>query len=234
MGEFLLLLLGSEDGRSEALDFVELHWEPSFTPMLLEALTFNRDPAFASKLIRVLEDKTGQRFGFSVDRWQTWLWNQDLPPHSAYPEFKSALYGLIDERFEGYFGNDRASTIRLDEVVWGGVKQDGIPPLRDPDMVAAREAVYLAAHSLYQDRIGERRFIVLTDRSGASRVYESGLVEFTQWDREAAVVDTAGMRWQLEEASLRAEDGRILHRLPAHRAFWFGWFSAYSHTRLVH
>ncbi|NNE29367.1 MAG: DUF3179 domain-containing protein, partial [Saprospiraceae bacterium] len=32
---------------------------------------------------------------------------------------------------------------RLDEILWGGVVQDGIPPLRDPKMVSANEANYL-------------------------------------------------------------------------------------------
>ena len=42
-----------------------------------------------------------------------------------------------------------------------------------------------------------------------------------------------GRRWRLEEAALVAGDGTRLPRLPAHRAFWFGWLSAYPHTRLV-
>ena len=33
--------------------------------------------------------------------------------------------------------------IRLDEIVWGGVRQDGIPPLRNPAMLAAEDADYL-------------------------------------------------------------------------------------------
>ena len=27
--------------------------------------------------------------------------------------------------------------------------------------------------------------------------------------------------------------GRVLHRIPAQRAFWFGWYAAFPHTRLV-
>jgi hypothetical protein len=46
-------------------------------------------------------------------------------------------------------------------------------------------------------------------------------------------MDKKGISWSLDEAQLKASDGRVLHRLPAHRAFWFGWYSAYTHTRLV-
>ena len=34
---------------------------------------------------------------------------------------------------------DRTTLIRLDEVRWGGVRQDGIPPLRRPKMIGAHE-----------------------------------------------------------------------------------------------
>jgi hypothetical protein len=128
VGEFLLLLLGSEEGKRQALDYVDEHWQPGFTPMLLEVLTFNSDMAFAPALVEVLEDKTGRSFGFNIAQWQQWLWNQKPAFHPAYPEFKSALYGLIDVNFEAYFGADRYAAIRLDEVIWGGVEQDGIPP----------------------------------------------------------------------------------------------------------
>ena len=422
VGEFLLLLLGTDQGKRGALDYVEGNWQPDFTPMLLEVLTFNRDAAFGPPLVQLLEKKTGQDFGFNINQWQHWLWSEDPRIHPLYAEFKSALYGLIDEKFEGYFSAERVSTIRLDEVLWGGVEQDGIPPLRNPDMISAADAGYLAddnivfglqvngdarayprrilgwhemfvdevggvpvagvyctlcgtmilyktlrdgvnyelgtsgflyrsnklmydkatqslwntmwgkpvigplagqelslermsvvtttwgewrrrhpdtqvlslrtgysrnytegaayreyfatddlmfqvpvldirlknkdeilglvfpqypgqpvaiaadylmAHPLYQDVVGDLRFVVLTDGSGANRVYEAQDKEFTQWDGKYTVQDDQGMRWHLEEAQLKATDGRVLHRLPAHRAFWFGWFSAYNHTRLV-
>lgn len=36
------------------------------------------------------------------------------------------------------------ATIRLDEIRWGGVARDGIPPLKNPKMLEAPEATYLA------------------------------------------------------------------------------------------
>lgn len=422
VGEFLLLLLGSDEGKQEALAFVDRRWQPEFTPMLLEVLTFNRDPAMGVQLVQLLEKKTGQSFGFNSNQWLRWQWNQDARMHPLYPEFKSALYGLIDQRFEAYFGQGRAATIRLDEVMWGGVEQDGIPPLRNPDMISADQADYLAdtdivfglevngdvrayprrilgwhemfvdevgglpvvgvyctlcgtmilyraehdgivhelgtsgflyrsnklmydkatqslwntlwgtpvigpladrdialqrmsvvtttwgewrrrhpdttvlalrtghnrdysegaayrayyatdelmfqvptldtrlrnkdevlglvfarypqqplaiaakflvANPLYQDRVGELRFVVLTDPSGANRVYESKDLDFVAWDGRSELRDSAGGQWTQEEARLTGPAGQVLHRLPAHRAFWFGWYSAYSHTRLV-
>ena len=37
----------------------------------------------------------------------------------------------------------------------------------------------------------------------------------------------------MSEQVLTAEDGRMLHRIPAQRAFWFGRYAAFAHTRLV-
>ena len=38
------------------------------------------------------------------------------------------------------------------------------------------------------------------------------------------------MKWL---AKLAGPGGAVLRRLPAHRAFWFGWYAAYPATRLV-
>ena len=59
--------------------------------------------------------------------------NLVLQVASLYP----LLYRLVDLKFEGYFSDDRPARIRLDEVMWGGVRQDGIPPLRRPSMISA-------------------------------------------------------------------------------------------------
>jgi len=103
-----------------------------------------------------------------------------------------------------------------------------------PDQPLALAAGFLARNSLYTDRIGELDFIVLTDDSGANRVYESNGLRFTQWDEQFTVIDEQGQAWTLSEDKLQSTDGRVLRRLPAHRAFWFGWYSAYPATRLVH
>jgi hypothetical protein len=39
--------------------------------------------------------------------------------------------------------------------------------------------------------------------------------------------------WKVGEDALNGPGGRTLKRLPAHRAFWFGWYSAFPDTRLV-
>ena len=421
--DFVTLLVAGGDAQQAALDRIESQWHPGFVPMLLEVLQLSRDRGLVSHLIGLLQEKTGQDLGWSIDGWSEWLWSrEERVDYPRYAEFKSELYRRLDPKFATYFANDRPSSIRLDEVRWGGVRQDGIPPLRRPKMLAASDARYLdpsnvvfgievngdaraypkrilawhemfvdevggievagvyctlcgtvilyetevdgvrhevgtsgflyrsnklmydratqslwntlwgqpvigplanrdiqltrrsvvtttwgewlrrhpdttvlsldtghqrdysegaayrdyfatdelmftvpeldrrlqnkdevlallvpehpdrplaiwtgflTQNKLHHDRIGEVELVVLTDRSGASRVYETRGRRFTGWDRDARAVDSDGTVWTLSESALRSAEGELLRRLPAHRAFWFGWYGAYSHTRLV-
>ncbi|MEM9022223.1 MAG: DUF3179 domain-containing (seleno)protein, partial [Bacteroidota bacterium] len=102
-----------------------------------------------------------------------------------------------------------------------------------PDQPLAISTDYLKRRKLHRDKIGETEFIVLTDRSGASRVYATEGVAFEKWDKSRKLTDESGEQWTLEEPHLRSASGRTLARLPAHRSFWFGWYAAYPQTRLV-
>ena len=395
-------------------------WDNRYAIMLVELAHF-ASPQAQERIVGLLERRSGQRFGTDVDRWYAWIWRTDPGTHPSYAEFKATLYGNIDPRFRRYFDGAPKTGIRLDEIRWGGVVRDGIPPLDHPKMLPANQATYLAdanlvfaielngdaraypkrimawhemvrdriggeelngvyctlcgsmifyrttikgvhhvlgtsgflyrsnklmydhateslwstltgtpvvgplvgrgleleplsvvtttwgewrrlhpgtsvlsletgfqrdygegvayreyfatdrlmftvprldsrlankaevlavrvpgaaaerlaisvefllRHPVYHDRIGTEEFVVLTDRSGANRAYASGKRRFTGWDGTSAV-DSEGRRWLVTEASLRASDGLTLRRLPAHRAFWFGWYSAFPTTRLV-
>ena len=419
----LFIVTGNESQQRAALDYLQTHWQAEMTPMVIEAVSLIRASPFRRKLMQLLEQKTGQQFGIDIDAWYQWLWNRPPLAHPLYATFKSKLYRLIDPKFEKYFRANQTARIRLDEIRWGGVRQDGIPPLRYPKMVTAQEAdyldddnivfgfaingdaraypkrilawhemfvdgigglpiagvyctlcgtvipfvttfdrvthqlgtsgflyrsnklmydqatqslwntiwgepvlgpladegirlerlyivtttwrewrqrhpdtlvlsldtgyqrdysegaayrdyfatdalmfnvpvidrrlnnkaevlalifdeypdqplaiaaEYLADNPLYAGSIGTVQFIVLTDRSGANRVYETNGLQFTKWDGQFTLMDEYGHAWTLNEGKLQSAAGRVLRRLPAHRAFWFGWYSAYPTTRLVH
>lgn len=420
--EFLSLLFEEPAGRQPAMERIARTWQPGYAVMAIEILYFSRDPSVTDFLISTLEEKTGKRFGRDIGRWYEWIWSRPAQDHPRYAEFKSRLYRSIDPKFGGYFAVDRPATIRLDEVRWGGVRQDGIPPLRSPAMIGAAEAEYLdddnivfglevngdvraypkrilawhelftdtiggvpvagvyctlcgtvmlyeteldgvrydlgtsgflyrsnklmydratqslwntiwgrpvigplaqkpiqlerrsvvtttwgewrrrhpttrvlsldtghrrdysegaayreyfatdelmfnvpkldhrlknkdevltlvleeeavrplaisadflAENRVYHDRIGEVAFVVLTDRSGANRVYGTDGQRFASWNLDRQVKDEQGTIWTLGEDRLVASDGRELERLPAQRAFWFGWYAAFPNTRLV-
>ena len=397
-------------------------WDDSHAAMLLELHRFALRRA-RPRLVSLLERATGQSFGQDMDRWWRWIWATNPGTHPDYSIFKALLYGLTDPSFRDYFDDDLAAKIRLDEVRWGGVLRDGIPPLDLPAFTNARRARYLddddivfgiaingderaypkrilawhemfkdtiggehftgvyctlcgsmilyrstidgehhelgtsgflyrsnklmydhatrslwstlsggpvvgplaerdieleplsvvtttwgewrrrhprtkvlsidtgynrdysegaayrdyfstdelmfavpeldtrlknkdevvalrfrevpmeqlaisveflAGRTVYHDSLGSVDFVVLTDQSGASRVYETGGRRFSGWDGQDGVRDDSGERWTLTEAALTSPPRTSLRRLPSHRAFWFGWYAQYPETRLVH
>ena len=419
---FLTLLAGDTSDKARAMELIQTQWEPSFLPMALEVIRLSRSPEVSSTLVSIMEREVGAGLGYDLDAWQREMWNAPEARHPRYAAFKGALYSLIDPRFSAYFDTADEPLIRLDEIVWGGVRQDGIPPLRNPAMLAAEDASYLedahivfgmsvngdaraypkrilgwhemfvdtvggvpvagvyctlcgtvilfhtehqgvlhrlgtsgflyrsnklmfdqatqslwstmqgspvvgplagkgivlgrgsvvtttwgewrrrhpdtrvlsldtgyqrdyaegaayrdyfatddlmfsvpvvdtrlknkdevftvllaghpeaplaisaeflAANPVHHDAIEGTALVVLTDPSGANRAYASEDVTFTRYDGDQSVEDGSGMIWTLDEHALTAGDGRVLHRVAAQRAFWFGWYAAFPSTRLV-
>jgi hypothetical protein len=141
---FLALLLEAPDAPSQSLQWLDAHWRDDFVPMALEIVRFVPLRSTTRGLFALVARKTGaQDHGTDWPAWMRWQWSRPAPPPS-FAAFKAALYSLLDPRFERYFSGSPAALIRLDEVVWGGVLQDGIPPLREPKMLSARDARYLA------------------------------------------------------------------------------------------
>ena len=419
---FLTLLVGGERELAGAMDLVESTWKPSYLPMALEVMRLTRNQGVSAAFMRIMESEVGGEHGYDLGAWQRAMWNAPEVRHARYAAFKGALYSLIDPRFSAYFDEVGEPLIRLDEIVWGSVRQDGIPPLRNPAMLAAEDADYLGDdhvvfglsvngdaraypkrilgwHEMFVDTVGgvpvagvyctlcgtvilfhtehegvnhvlgtsgflyrsnklmydqatqslwstmrgapvvgplaekgialargsvvtttwgewrrrhpdtrvlsletghERNYaegaayreyfatdelmfqvptldtrlknkdevftvllsrhrdrplaisadflaanpvhhdaiegtalVVLTDPSGANRAYASEDVTFTGYDGDRSVEDISGTTWTMDENALTTEDGRVLRRIPAQRAFWFGWYAAFPHTRLV-
>ena len=406
--------------RLSSLEAFESNWDVNLVPFILDSLNFmppeDRRVAVLWKLLRKM---TGQSFRSDTLRWIQWLWKQEFTMHSDYPEFKAAVYAPIDPRFHWWFYRAMPHTIRLDEIMWGGVKVDGIPPLDHPSVIQAEEASYLGkknivfgiyingearaypkrvlawhemtndtvggmdltlvyctlcgaavlydqqvgdrqfefgtsgflyrsnklmydhetrslwsalegvpvtgrlvgsglrlkrlpivtttwgawrkAHpettvlsletghrrdygegvayrdyfstdrlmfpvpfddkrlknkrevlavilgrepvafntsflkkqALHHDTVGKRNIVILTDTSGANRVYDAEGVTFSKWDRKVTLVDQEAQSWTVTENALLGPAGQQRDRLAAHRAFWFGWHAQFPHSRLV-
>ncbi len=419
---FLGVLNSNPQAASASLARIRKGWRDAYTAPLLELAGFVPVLSVQVEVMAQLERVTGLRSGGDLNALYEWLWARDPGAYTDYGEFKAALYEQVDPRFREYFDKQRKTIIRLDEIRWGGVWRDGIPPLKNPKMLPAKQATYLAddnivfgvaidgdvraypkrilawhemvkdriagrelngvyctlcgsmilydatvkgvhhelgtsgflyrsnklmydhatkslwstlggepvvgplvgkgielqtlrvvtttwgawkkrhpgttvlaldtghqrdydegaayrdyfatdrlmfgvpkldtrlpnkaevlalrspgkpadplaiaadflaANRVYHDRVGAQAFVVLTDASGANRVYESANLRFSSWDGDADVRDSSGKSWKLSEDRLTGPGGTSLKRLPAHRAFWFGWYAAYPATRLV-
>lgn len=133
-----------QDEIEQAITFLDTHWSDTYIAPLLDTISVPRSFLSSQKIIQLLSKKTGKNFGRKTNQWYFWLWNQPENINATYDNFKADLYQHIDPKFKAYFKDRQDLTrIRLDEIRWGGVLQDGIPPLRNPNMLAARKARYL-------------------------------------------------------------------------------------------
>ncbi len=126
------------------------------------------------RLLRFLEKQTGQHFGQDLSRWRQWMWNRPYLPHPDYLAFKGALLGRIDARMTSFFPPGARALIRLDEVEWGGVGVNGIPPLDEPRHVEAAEARYL----------GEKDVVFGIALNGEARAYPKRILAWHELARD--------------------------------------------------
>ena len=70
----------------------------------------------------------------------------EVKPPPDYADWKGRLFGqLVDPDMGAFLYSGIRSNIRLEEIVWGGVRKDGIPDLTNPPVIDADEADYLNA-----------------------------------------------------------------------------------------
>ena len=131
-------------GFASSLLKIEDNWKPGYATMLFEATRMMKDRSSGEQLMALLEKKTRVRTQpGDFNPWLTYIYTEQAETPPYYADFKSFVYEKQDETLAEYFLNSRHTKIRLDEVVWGGVKRDGIPPLKNPEMISAEEAIYL-------------------------------------------------------------------------------------------
>ena len=146
----LFLDIGTPGGprAREAFQEIGAQWREGYAGIVWDVAWLLRPPSqgfvhFFS-LIGFLQEQTGQRFGADLAGWQQWIWAQPYDPHPDHGFFKGRWYSQIDPGFAEFFPRGVASLIRLDEIEWGGVAVNGIPPLEYPARLEAAEADYLA------------------------------------------------------------------------------------------
>lgn len=142
-----------------------------------EAAPLSQEAKIRGRLLRFLSKQTGQRWGDDLKRWRRWLWSLPDAPHPDYARFKAHLYANVDPRMATFFEATTNARIRLDEIDWGGVGVNGIPPLHQPKVVPGSEANFM----------GERNVIFGIVVNGEARAYPKRILA---WHEMA--LDTLG------------------------------------------
>ena len=132
----------------DAFEQLGAQWRDAYAGIVWDLAWLLRPPSQGFvhffTLIGFLQEQTGQRFGADLAGWQQWIWSQPYDPHPDHGFFKGQWYSRIDPRFAEFFPRGVTSLIRLDEIEWGGVAVNGIPPLEYPERLDADDADYLA------------------------------------------------------------------------------------------
>jgi len=137
----------SQHYRVEALKTLEELGDLTAIPALIEMLRFN--DLFGISPIPVLEKITGQKHGDAWDKWHEWLQaHEEIRANKSFLAWKADIYARIDPAFENFLYPGVPYRLRLEEIVWGGVRKDGIPALINPKHVMPGEANYLTPQEL--------------------------------------------------------------------------------------
>ena len=138
--------LGHDSGDSlAALEDTVFYDDKSQAHVILEALKFfNLDVARAG--LDTLTELTGEDFDFDRRRWREFVGarEEEYAPPSDYGRWKVNGLSVIDPEMAALLEPGISSSrVNLTEVVWGGVRVDGIPPLEHPPHILPEEAAYL-------------------------------------------------------------------------------------------
>ncbi|MGH9863198.1 MAG: DUF3179 domain-containing protein [Candidatus Acidiferrales bacterium] len=134
--------------RQRAQEELKRRNDSTAVPALIELLRIPRYHDFP-EITALLEELTGQKPGSDWAAWSEWLTAREsvaLPPD--FLPWKAALFRLLDPAFEKFLNPRARLRIRVEEIVWGGVKKDGIPALTNPKQLKAAEATYLTPEEL--------------------------------------------------------------------------------------
>jgi len=156
-------------GGPETLAQIREADDTRFVAGLIDSLRYRRD--LGEEIGATLNSLTGQNLEADWFAWVEWAGQQpDIESFAGYPGWKANLFAQIDPTFLRFVHRDMsvAANSRVEEIVWGGVRVDGIPALDNPKMIDPAEAAYLVPQ--------ERVFGV--SLNGDSRAYPA---RFLDW-----------------------------------------------------
>ena len=122
----------------------------SYMPVLVDLLRFSwlLEEEMKTAIFSTLTKLSGEsyknltRAQLEWDWWVEWLGRHpEIQPPPGYGFWKGKLFStLVDPEMVHFFPLGVKTRIRLEEIVWGGVRKDGIPDLTNPPVLSAKEA----------------------------------------------------------------------------------------------
>jgi hypothetical protein len=118
--------------------------DESLLPALVDALFFAPRP-LRGDTAEVLEGLSGESFGSAYFDWVEYIGKRtDIEPKEGYLGWKVELLSRISPEFRKVFYQGAPHRIRLQEILSGGVRFDGIPALEHPEFVPVSQAGFMA------------------------------------------------------------------------------------------
>ena len=143
-----LLPNAGTEARERALREITKSKDRRFIAPLLDILRFVSTREEYLAVAQTLRALSGEKIEEVEDSWEgLTVWygeHTELQPPPGYTGWKGELHAqLIDPRFRQFLYDGAPASVRVEEVVWGGVRVDGIPALVNPKLRAAADADYL-------------------------------------------------------------------------------------------
>lgn len=143
------IVFGKDEQKDEALKAFKERGKPDVIAALVIAFRYRQND---QSILATIANLTGT----PVKNWRDAMeWQEDHPeitPHASYRTVKLKIFNRIDPNFMRFLGGKKSNQenldIRLEEIVWGGVRVDGIPSLDNPDLIEAKDASYMVDDDL--------------------------------------------------------------------------------------
>lgn len=136
------IVFGDPDEAQNSLNWVVKRGKTDLAAHLITAMRYS--PLGRDEISKGLNRLTGEKETKDWFNWMLWQQkNNNVTPHKNYLDFKSTVFYSIDPAFSRFFRPDVNFDIRPEEIVWGGVRVDGIPALDNPEHISINQAKYL-------------------------------------------------------------------------------------------
>lgn len=134
--------------------------------------------------------------------------------------------------YNDYFSTDKLM-FQVPNVDKRLLNKKEVLALRNSEQQLAIDTTFLNRNPIYHGEFSGEPFVVLTDETGANRIYEANDLRFASMNPDGVAVTDDGEKWRITEDALVSDSGQSLPRMPSHRAFWFGWFAQFPDTILI-